>query len=76
MYLQLIYIIQVTGTSLEVLYNGSSLTTATDSAIASGYGGIYNYNTGGVYDDFTIGNLGSSATSTRMALTGAGKAGN
>lgn len=74
--LGLIARIQVVGTSIDVLYDGTSLTTATDATLASGFGAAYNYGTGGGYDDVTIGSIGGGGgggSAPQGALLGVGK---
>lgn len=65
--------IEVSGTSLTALVNGSSVLSATDSAITSGAGGIFSNNqsgTGKSLDNWEAGSLAAAAANPKGVIGG------
>lgn len=65
--------LEVEGTTLRGYYNGSLLMTVTDADLTSGFGGVYNFDNVGAFDDFVVNDLGGAPVTA--ALTGVGAIG-
>jgi hypothetical protein len=62
--------LEVSGTTLTVKYNGTTIDTATDSSLASGSAGVVCYDAGAFEraDDWEGGNLGAGGGATPIPV--------
>lgn len=63
--------LEVQGTTLRLIYNGTTIITTTDSALSSGVGGMHDFGGGARFDSFEVGTLPGGAGA--RALTGVGR---
>lgn len=62
--------LEAEGSTIRLYYDDVLVGSVTDTDLTSGFGGIYNFNTSGAYDDFSIEPLAGAAVMGFGQLTG------